>query len=176
MRAKPCSYCGRIGHSSMRCFRKQIDSQQDKNKKRVKALRPESKNSMQKRHILKTSFFALNPPDEDGKYACYLQISPLCPKRIPKHYVTLEHVYPKNSGKYPELKYVPENILPACELCNKAKLSNTPEQLAIFYPNVRHMIESTEWTRFMERLKKAISERNIQLYWHEEDKLFKRYV
>ncbi len=135
----------------------------------------ESKSSNTRRKILRTTFFDMNPPDDIGGYKCYLQISPYCQKWVSKSYVTLEHVYPKNSGKYPELKYVVENILPACGACNKSKLSNTPEQLAIFYLNIRQMLETKEWQQFMDKLKDTIKNRNIQLYWHEEDKKFKRF-
>lgn len=174
MKAQVCSFCNKPGHTSIHCFKKR-KSHIGKDTKKVRPLKKESKTSVNKRKILRTGFFALNKPDENGKYTCYLQISPLCPKLIPKHYVTIEHVYPKNSGKYPELKYVPENILPSCEFCNKSKMSNTPEQLAIFYSNIRIMLQTKKWQLFMEKLKTAIQERNIQLYWHDEDKIFRRY-
>lgn len=170
-----CSYCGRDGHNSLNCYKKRQDKVKTKPKKKASRMRLESKSANNKRQVLKTTFFALNPPDSDGNYTCYLQISPHCPKIIPKHYVTLEHVYAKQSGKYPELKYVVENILPACESCNKSKLSNTPEQLAIFYPHIKEMLETDEWQTFMDRLKQAIKDRNIELYWHEADRVFRRY-
>ena len=172
-KVRPCSYCGARGHTPLFCFKKSQDKLVNKPKKKAKKMNIESKSSNNKRQVVRTTYFDLNPPDTRGGYNCYLQISPYCPGWIPKHYITLEHTYSKQ--KYPELKYVVENILPACEACNKAKLSNTPEQLSLYYPNIAKMIETDEWREFMERLKEAIKLRNIQLYWHEDYKQFRRY-
>ena len=133
----------------------------------------ESKSSNNKRQVAKNTFFQLRPADYKGGYTCYLQISPMCPKWMPKHYTTQEHTYPKQ--KFPELKYVPEVLLEACEFCNKLKLSATPEQLAIFYPHIKEMLESDWWQEFMDKLRHAIEERRIELYWHDNDKVFRRY-
>ncbi len=168
-----CSFCGSISHNSIRCYKKQIASLRDKPHKKKKPIRKEIPIANNKRQLLKTTFFANNPPDEKGGYTCYLQISPHCLKWISKPYVTIEHVYPRQ--KFPELKYIPENILPSCEFCNKTKMSNTPEQLAIFFPNIKVMLETKEWLKFMNKLRSAIEERHIRLYWFEDDKVFRRY-
>jgi hypothetical protein len=173
MKQKECSYCHRLNHTSLNCFRKKIDKAEEDRSKIKRPLKKESTKSMQKRQITKDTFFTLIKPDEEGMYDCYLQISPHCLKRMPKHYVSAEHCFSKQ--RFPELKYVPENILPSCQPCNALKLSNSPYQLAILFPNVKAMLETKWWLNFMDSLKKAIQDRNIQLYWDDEDRTFKRY-
>lgn len=63
-----------------------------------------------------------NPPDEYGYWTCYLQIAPLCPKRIDIDQLTLDHVIPKSRHQKTELK-------PACVYCNGLKGSRTLDNL-----------------------------------------------
>jgi 5-methylcytosine-specific restriction endonuclease McrA len=173
MKRRVCNYCKRLNHTSLNCYRKRIDKNGQDVKNRKKLLKKESKNSMQKRQILRTTFFNKYPANMDGTYTCYLQISLVCPKRLDRPHVTLEHTYSRQ--KYPELKYIPENILPACEACNKVKMSNTPEQLAIFFPNIKEWLESNHYREFKDKLNNAIKQRNIQLYWNQELNKYVRY-
>lgn len=81
---------------------------------------------------------------------CYLQINKSCPRWMPRHVVTMEHVLSKT--KYPEVKYNVINIMPACEFCNKSKLSNTPYHLAIIYPHIAAMIQTPAWKEWEEKI------------------------
>ncbi len=139
MKTKDCSYCGAQNHTAFLCYKRRKSEQG----MRKKSLRPESKAANSKRAILRNTFFADNPPDKQGGYTCYLQIHHSCPIWIPKERVTLEHVLPR--AKYPELKYNVLNIKPSCDICNAAKLSNTPYQLAMFWPHIARLIETPGW-------------------------------
>lgn len=103
----------------------------------------ESKKSQQKRKQTAARWFENNPPDEDGYWDCYLQISDYCHKRVNRPMITLEHCYPK--FKYPELKHVQENIKPSCAFCNKLKGSKTLQQLARIFPKIDAMLKTPYW-------------------------------
>lgn len=125
-----CKFCGEIGkHYSWQC----------PNKPR-KALKKEAPKSQARRQRTSREWYESNPPpNPDGTWTCYLQISPLCPKRVDRTTINLEHVKPR--AKYQHLKYDPSNIRPACEPCNKLKGPWTLEQLAETYPKIRKMLE-----------------------------------
>jgi len=57
--------------------------------------------------------------DQYGTVYCYLQISPLCPKRLSLDQVVPEHVLPKSGN--PELRHDQSNIKAACIFCNNMK-------------------------------------------------------
>lgn len=57
--------------------------------------------------------------DQYGMVYCYLQISPLCPKRLSLDQVVPEHVLPKSGN--PELRHDQNNIKIACTFCNNEK-------------------------------------------------------
>lgn len=134
-----CSYCSELGHTKFNCF-----------KKPKKSLKLESKKSRQKRGTTTGKWFGANPPDDNGYWHCYLQISSLCPKRLTRQLLTLEHVYPK--VKYPELKYSIDNLKPSCSFCNKLKGSNTVDTLAKSFVNIAIMIQKPEWKAWEERI------------------------
>lgn len=127
-----CGNCGADGHTSLMCW-----------KKRREVIRVESPKKKQARLRTMAQWFEQNPPDEDGKWACYLGISPYCLRVITRDQLQLEHVYPKN--KYPALRYITSNIKPSCGYCNSLKLSNTINQLCKFYPNLASLVSQPEW-------------------------------
>ena len=90
----------------------------------------------------RSAWYKVNPPNEDGKWECYLQISSLCPRYLSKSLLTLEHVQPK--VKAPELKYDISNIRPSCSWCNKMKGSRTIEKLAKIWPHLAIYIDQKE--------------------------------
>ena len=103
--------------------------------KKQKWIKPESDKSKTKRIIMHKKWVKDNPPDDDGTWECYLQISSKCLKRVSKRTMTKEHVEPK--VKRPDLKFDPNNIRPACSWCNKLKGSQTLEQLAKTFPHLK---------------------------------------
>lgn len=110
---KPCAECGSIWHSKG-AHRPPKGFQARKRKLRYEALKTKAKR-------LKTAdeWDKLNPPDHNGQWICYLQISPYCPVTLSRETMVREHVEPKN--KRPDLKYDVNNLKPSCSPCNKLK-------------------------------------------------------
>ena len=102
--------------------------------KMYKPLRNESKKSHSKRMSTRRVWFENNPPDENGQWECYLQISSMCPKKLSKNLLTLEHV--ESKVRHPERKYDVENLKPADGFCNRLKGSRSLEELAIIWPHL----------------------------------------
>jgi 5-methylcytosine-specific restriction endonuclease McrA len=138
-----CKYCGSSNHLSMICFHRPRHP-----------LRKESDTARRRRMHVATTWFVLNPPNRDGQWMCYLQITRACPRFLDRDQITLEHVYPR--AKYPELKYIVDNIKPSCEFCNKEKGRNTVEQLALIFPNIESMIQTPEWQYWEAEMQKYI--------------------
>ncbi len=122
----PCKWCSSPNHTQFYC-----------KKKPRKPIPFESPKSKKKRMKTRALWYQQNPPDENGTWLCYLQISSLCPKSLTKETLTMEHVQPR--VKAPELKYVVENIRPSC---NKMKDSRTIEQLAKIWPHLTQYIDT----------------------------------
>ena len=120
-----CNNCG-ITHTSIMCF----------NKPRI-PIRPKPNLTWDQ---TVDRWYALNPPDENGNWICYLQIADLCPKLLDKEQITLEHVIPKSRGK--KYKYNVNNIRPACVYCNSLKGSRTLEDLVLDYPKVQTIVDN----------------------------------
>lgn len=126
-----CKYCkAYVNHTSIMCWKKPRNP-----------IKQESDKARLKRRNTANSWFALNPPDEDGWWYCYLRISSLCLKRMTRDTVTLEHVKPKSSR--PELKYRADNIKPACGPCNRMKGSQSLERLTINFPHLAQYLEGS---------------------------------
>lgn len=127
---KNCSICNNPYHSQTFCSQKP--------RKPIKtARRPiaqESIKSKNKRLETARKWLKQNPPDENGYWTCYLQISDMCPKQLTKELLVREHVIPK--VKAPHLKYDIDNIRPACTWCNRLKDSRTLEDLAKIWPHL----------------------------------------
>ena len=121
---KPCKYCGRTDHYSIACF----------NKPRGR-IKPKSDKYYQQEMDTKWQWFKLNPPDENGYWNCYLSISPMCPIRLNRDTLRLEHVKPR--ARYPELKFDVTNLKPACSWCNMIKGSSELEELVEDYPHLK---------------------------------------
>lgn len=127
MKLPKCKNCGQIGHYKTFCFKTK-----QKVPKRFSEKYATSNSAMRKR------WFELNPPNHNGKWICYLQISKDCPELLTSESLTLEHIMPK--VKAPELKFNHENIAPSCQFCNTIKASRTLESLATEYPRLASMI------------------------------------
>lgn len=90
-------------------------------------MRQEAVKTRLNREQTRDKWLLANPPDQNGQWECYLQISVHCPRFVTRETLNLEHVKPKN--KYPELKHEIGNIRPACQPCNKLKGSFELDEL-----------------------------------------------
>jgi 5-methylcytosine-specific restriction endonuclease McrA len=142
---KPCKNCGRTGHYAINCYNLRRPSLRQR-----KPLRLRSQKEEERYGIFHKKWHAINPPNAEGFWVCYLQISKGCPKVLTYEELQLEHVFPRS--KYPELKYVLANVKAACAPCNKLKRSNTIYQMALFYPRLAELINSPEWFRLVAEL------------------------
>ena len=122
-----CKNCGQIGHYQTFCFYQVHEP-----------IKKESEKAKVKRIMTKRRWLKENPPDENGQWTCYLQISAYCLKKLTKYTLTLEHVEAKVRRQ--ELKYNTKNIRPACSWCNKLKGSRSLAELAIDFPHVKQTI------------------------------------
>lgn len=125
---KPCSYCGKSNHYSINCF--------DKPRKPI---RRESAKAYAHRQETNSAWLLANPPDKNGQWQCYLQISKLCLKFVDKKTLVHEHV--RSKRRHPELKHVITNIKASCTACNKAKASQELEDLAKTYPHLQSVLD-----------------------------------
>ena len=136
MKPKSCYKCGSDSHTSFMCRHwggKGGKDPVDK-LKLYKPLRNESKKSHSKRMSTRRVWYENNPPDKDGFWCCYLNISSLCIRKLTRDTLTLEHV--ESKVRHPELKYDVSNIRPACPACNRLKGSRSLAQLVIFWPHL----------------------------------------
>lgn len=127
---KPCKICGSLYHSQTFCPRKNRAIP----RKARKPIARESAKTRAKRQQTATAWFKLNPPDATEHWTCYLQISSMCPKRLTRSMVYLEHVRPRS--RHPELKFNVKNIRPACYWCNELKGSRELEELVKIWPHL----------------------------------------
>lgn len=111
-----CSQCGGTGHSKVSCFATP-----------KKAIKKEADSTKAKRQATSRAWFEQNPPDSNGNWQCYLQISPDCPRILNRSTITLEHV--KSKVRYPALKFDVNNLKAACSPCNKMKGSLDLDEL-----------------------------------------------
>ena len=112
---KPCKHCDEFPrtHFDYQCFKN------PRPRKRI-STRGKVSNQMQKtRHV----WFTHNPPDSNGYYHCYLNISDQCPNRLLPIETTLDHVQPR--GSHPELRNDLLNLMPCCYWCNSLKGSRS---------------------------------------------------
>jgi hypothetical protein len=150
-----CKFCGERGHTKFDCFNRPKTVL-----KNTKKLRQESLSTRQKRQEFASEWFQHNWP-KDGQWICWLQISKKCPIKLTRDMVQLEHVYPKR--KFPELKYIQENVKPSCEFCNELKRGNTPEQLALLFPSVSRQVLTEAWKEYVIRLSQHSEQLVLQL-------------
>lgn len=128
---KPCSYCDGTNHPSRACF------------KRPRApLRTVSLQTKTSLISMKHAWHNLNPPDEHNEWTCYLQISPMCPKKLSYGTLVYEHVIPK--VKAPGRRFDPTNIKPSCQFCNYLKGSKTLEKLSLEYPHLKPLLNTID--------------------------------
>ena len=146
-----CSLCGRDGHTSIMCWNKP-----------KKAMRQEAVNTRVKREATSNEWYRQHRPDKDGFYTCYLQISPYCPRKVDRgRGMTLEHVYSKRD--YPELRYYSLNLKPACDACNKLKLSNSINKLCKFFPRLTELVATPEWQEWEDQMQALATSLGIRL-------------
>lgn len=107
MKIPKCSYCSGE-HYSINCF----------NKPR-RPIRKASKKYVFKKQQTDRLWYELNPPDEKGRWFCYLGISPECKVVLTRSTITLEHV--KSKARHPDLRFEVTNLRPACAPCNALK-------------------------------------------------------
>lgn len=146
IKSKPCKLCGSMWHTAFGC--KYRPKKPLKNS--ATPLRLESPKNRQKRLKMSQAWFRANPSDKDGYWECYLRISRLCPIKLRRETITLEHVYAK--VRRPDLKYEPLNLKPSCSFCNKMKGSRSVAQLAKVFPHINVMINSKEWQEWQKQL------------------------
>lgn len=132
-----CDYCKKEGHYQTFCRQK---PKQPIHRNKIGRIRPRSK-TVQREREFKNQWLQSNPPDKWGYYTCYLQITPLCPKRISLEQTTLEHIVPAGRGE--KYKYDLNNVKPACLPCNSLKGSRTLEALIPEYPHLKKYINKT---------------------------------
>lgn len=105
---KPCKACGEVGHSAFNCFKRP----RKKGLKR-KALRRVGKQGTKWLNY-RQQWFVEHPPNDQGRYVCYLCGDHLLPKET-----TLDHVIPRS--RRPDLRFDDSNIKPCCWRCNMEK-------------------------------------------------------
>lgn len=138
-RGYKCKHCGSGDHYSYTCFQRPMNPiQQQSPKHRRKYLQ------------LRSAWFTANKPTGAQTWQCYLNISPHCPRLLTSATLQLEHVRART--RHPRLAFELENIKPACEYCNRLKLSWDISQLAETFPHIFAMITTPEWQAYEKRL------------------------
>ncbi len=132
---KGCSNCGSPYHGSLHCTLKPRSVLS----RPSKPMRRESVKTRAKRQHTSSEWDKLNPPDENGEWTCYLQISPLCPRQLTIETLVREHVKPKHSHKH--LQFDVTNIKPSCTFCNGVKIGKSLETLSKEYPHLKKYIK-----------------------------------
>lgn len=110
-----CKLCGSQWHTAWLCKLKS-----------KKPMRQEAVKTKAKRTEVRVLWFDLNPPDEYGRWQCYLRIAPNCYGYLTRETVDLEHVDSK--ARRPDLKFDVQNLKPACPPCNQLKGSRSAEE------------------------------------------------
>lgn len=139
MNTKKCKNCGKefpqfntTQNLCNDCFYKKHSARRRMPQKRI---RKESQKSYISRKETEAAWLLANPPDINGEWICYLNISPRCPMRLTAETLVHEHV--KSKIRHPELKYDITNIMAACEFCNAIKGSLDLEDLVGEYPHLK---------------------------------------
>lgn len=72
-----------------------------------------------------------SPPDDNGNWVCYLQISPQCLKLVTADTLNLEHV--ESRARRPDLRFDKTNLKPSCQICNSKKGSKSASEVLDSY-------------------------------------------
>lgn len=73
-----------------------------------------------------------HPPNHQGYWQCYLQISPRCFRWVNEKTLSLDHV--KARSRKPEKRHKQQNLRPSCPPCNELKGSLSIKELIVKYP------------------------------------------
>lgn len=119
IKPKPCKECGSMWHSAMYHKPRKPIAVNKPLKRSTKPIRFEAVKTREKRKATEAAWFAANPPDRNGFWWCYISKHPLCPKRLTRETLVLEHNLSKARRK--DLQFDISNIYPACRHDNKAK-------------------------------------------------------
>ena len=119
IKPKPCKECGSMWHSAMYHKPRKPIAVNKPLKRSTKPIRFEAVKTREKRKATEAAWFAANPPDRNGFWGCYISKHPLCPKRLTRETLVLEHNLSKARRK--DLQFDISNIYPACRHDNKAK-------------------------------------------------------
>lgn len=128
---KACKWCGSVQHTQFYCFHKVSKPI----KRASKPIRREAEKTKAKRLVTAAEWFSLNPPDEYGRWECYLHISPRCLVLVDTGTIVLEHVVAKVRDA--SRKYDVTNIEAGCDPCNELKGSRSIEELAVEFPHLK---------------------------------------
>lgn len=115
---KPCKWCGQVNpkHWPFQC-RKNPRITTNRNAKK-----PISKKAAADKRT-RVAWYGANPPDENGYYWCYLNISSQCPRYMTPMETTLDHIAPKGTNF--KLRHDLLNLMPSCYWCNSLKGSRS---------------------------------------------------
>lgn len=107
MRKSYCPNCN-ITHTPIQCFNRPHPR-----------IKPISDKTLAKKQQTDKAWYEANPPDEYGRWRCYISKHPLCPVWLTAETIVLEHDQSKARRK--DLQFDITNIFPSCSADNKAK-------------------------------------------------------
>lgn len=123
---KKCKFCSQLGHFPYQCPAN--PKMVLKRKVGIKRTPIKKQGKHAKQWLLtRATWIRKDPPNDEGLWECYLQISPYCPKYVSIYTITLDHVVPRSRD--PKLRYNLDNIKPCCGLCNTQKGSRSLDKV-----------------------------------------------
>lgn len=116
---KPCHFCGLRSHWPYQCYKN------PKNKKFMKKSGKYTKQWLTTRQ----KWIKDNPPNHQGYWICYLQISPECQKFLTIDTLTLDHMHSRS--RHSDERFKQSNLQPCCYPCNELKGSKDVEMVEL---------------------------------------------
>ncbi len=132
LKINPCKICGNKYHTAAFCPRKA--------RKPIKIrtyIRRRGKRAIINSEV-NSLWLEQNPPDELGRWECYLKISPLCHRYVTAETINIEHSYSKT--RHPELRERQDLLQPACPQCNKLKGSKDVSDFVADFPHLKKFV------------------------------------